>query len=461
MKFKDISLIIKKQKNFFYENKTKSYSFRLKQLKRLKNSIIKHEHQLIHSLHEDMRKPEFEAYTGEIGFVLQELEYTIKHLKSWMKPQTVPTPILHKPGKSVIIKEPLGTVLIMGHWNYPFHLLFAPLVAAISSGNTVVLKSSEYAPYTSKVMKDIITNTFQNNYVTLIEGDAEISKALLKEKFDHIFFTGSIETGKSVMKAASKNLTPVTLELGGKTPCIVDKEINLEIAAKRIVWGKFFNSGQTCIAPDYILADKKITNNLIKYLIREIKNFYTASPQTSKDYSRIINEKHFNRIISYIDKNKVIFGGDYDKNDLYIAPTIIKNVTFKDKIMQEEIFGPLLPIIEYDTINEAIKLINDKEKPLAIYLFSNDKNIQNKVIRQTSSGGISINDTLSHITTPYMPFGGVGLSGMGKYHGKYGFDTFSNSKSVMKKSMKIDPSLRYAPYNMSLKTIKKILRIIG
>ncbi len=461
MNQKDIQLLVKRQKDFFSTNQTRSYNFRITQLKKLKNAIEENEKLLLNALYADLRKSEFEAYGGEIGFVMAELDYTIKKLKKWMKRKKVSTPVLHQPGSSYITHEPLGTVLIIGPWNYPFQLLFAPLIGAIAAGNTVILKASELAPESSKAMYKIISDSFNEEYISLVEGEIKESTFLLQENFDYIFFTGSTNVGKIVMEAAAKNLTPITLELGGKSPCIVDKATNLKVTARRIVWGKFFNAGQTCIAPDYLIVQEDVKADLIRLIKQEIESFYGENPQESKDYPRIINERHFNRLLSYLDDNKIAAGGETDKNDKYIAPTIMDNVNWDDKVMKDEIFGPILPVLEYKTIKDAISIINSHPKPLALYLFSNSKLVEEKVLENTSSGGVCINDTLSHITTNYLPFGGVGNSGMGDYHGVYSFYTFSHRKSVMKKNISIDPPIRYAPYKLSVKNLKKMLKFIG
>jgi len=461
MKQEYIKSIVNKQKNFFSTNETKPYSFRITQLKKLKLAIENNEELLLKALYDDLKKSEFEAYGGEIGFVMAELDFTIKKLKKWMKDKKVKTPLLHQPGSSYITHEPLGSVLIIGPWNYPFQLLFAPLIGAMAAGNTVILKSSELAPASSKAMHKIISETFKEEYISLIEGEIQEATFLLQEKFDYIFFTGSTVVGKIIMKAATKNLTPLTLELGGKSPCIVDKATNLKVTARRIVWGKFFNAGQTCIAPDYLIVQKDIKIDLIRLIKKEIENFYGENPQESKDFPRIINEKHFNRLTSYLDKQKVAIGGKTDLNDKYISPTIMDNINWDDKVMQDEIFGPILPIMEYERINDAIKMINEHPKPLALYLFSNDKIVEERVLQNTSSGGVCINDTLSHITTNFLPFGGVGDSGMGDYHGIYSFQAFSHRKSVMKKAISIDPPIRYAPYKLTVKQLKKMLKFIG
>ncbi len=455
----NIKEMILAQRDFFKTGATKSYDFRIEQLNRLKNSIVKYESEILKALYDDLRKSKFEAYTSEVALVVDEINFMLKNLKSLMKIKKVKMPLLHQPGSSYIKAEPLGNSLIIGPWNYPFQLLFAPLVGSISAGNTAILKTSEVAPFTSAIMKKILDEIYPSEYVLAIEGGVETATSLLNEKFDYIFFTGSTVVGKIVMKAAAEHLTPLTLELGGKSPCIVDKSVDIRKAARRVVWGKFFNAGQTCIAPDYLLVNGDIKEEFIDLMKEELEKFYGDDPQDSEDYPRIINERHFNRLKSLILKDKVVAGGVTDLSDKYISPTIMDNISWDDEVMKEEIFGPILPILEYNDISEAIDIINAHPKPLALYLFSKDKNVEKNVINNTSSGGVCINDTLSHITTNFLPFGGVGESGMGSYHGKNSFYTFSHQKSVMKKSCVVDPALKYPPY-LPLQKIKKLLKML-
>ncbi|AFY35186.1 aldehyde dehydrogenase [Calothrix sp. PCC 7507] len=448
--------IIRKQREFFQTGKTKDVYFRIGQLKILKQAIIEHEQAITQTLKADLNKPEFETYAAEI-LVTKEIDYAIKHIQTWTKPQKAPVPLNFFPYSAKIYPEPLGVVLIIGAWNYPFQLTISPLVGAIAAGNCAIIKPSELAPHTSNLLAEIIPKYFDSRYIAVVEGGVETSQKLLAEKFDHIFFTGSTTVGKIVMTAAAKNLTPVTLELGGKSPCIVDTEINLEHTVKRIVWGKFINAGQSCIAPDYLLVDKKIKNNLVDILRKTLKEFYGDNPANSPDYARIINHKHFGRLVHFLKDGEIIIGGKTNSEELYIAPTIINNVSWTDPIMQEEIFGPILPIIEYSDITEAIALINSRPKPLALYLFSQNKNLQKRVLQETTSGGVCLNDTMIQFSVSSLPFGGVGDSGIGSYHGKASFDTFSHYKSVLQNSFLLDLNWRYAPYKGKLSLLKRLL----
>ncbi|GFE68819.1 aldehyde dehydrogenase [Chroococcus sp. FPU101] len=453
-----ISEILTKQRAFFASHQTKEIQYRLTQLQKLKIALSEHKQQVLKALNADLNKPEFEGYFDIIS-VTQEIDYALKNLKSWVKPKKYKTSLEQFPSTAWVSPEPLGVVLILGPWNYPFTLLLSPLVGAIASGNCAVLKPSELAPHTSRVVADLIQNTFDSNYITVVEGGIEVSQQLLSEKFEHIFFTGGTKIGKIIMEAAAKHLTPVTLELGGKSPCLVDTNINLQETAKRITWGKFINAGQTCIAPDYILVNRAIKNDLIQAIQNCIQTFYGENPLLSPDYARIINHRQFDRLIEFLKDGSIITGGTVNREQRYIAPTLMTNVSLNSSIMQEEIFGPILPILEYDTLDEAIRLINSRPKPLALYLFSNDRHQQEQVLNQTSSGGVCINDTVMQVGVMNLPFGGVGDSGMGKYHGKASFDTFSHHKSILKKSFRFDFNWRYAPYQARLEQLKKLFKV--
>ncbi|RDY27290.1 aldehyde dehydrogenase [Romboutsia weinsteinii] len=458
---KDIEIILNNHNVFFNAQRTLNINFRIESLKKLKNAIKNFEYEITEALYKDLGKSEFESYATEIGFVLSSIEHTIKNIKKWSKPKRVSTPIHLFPTKSEVIKQPYGVVLIMGPYNYPFQLLMEPLIGAIAAGNCVVLKPSEVSPNVSSIVKKLIDKTFDSNYISCLEGSIETNTSLINSKFDYIFFTGSVLVGKIVMEAAAKNLVPVTLELGGKSPVIVDKTANINVAASRIMWGKTMNAGQTCIAPDYVLVDKNIKDKLIIEMKNSLKEFYGVNIQESNDFGRIINDRHFNRLKSVIekDKDKIIFGGNYDENSKYIEPTLLDIDSFDAASMQEELFGPILPIIDYENIDDAIEYINKNEKPLALYLFAEDKNIEVEVLNRTQSGGVSINDTISHIINPKLPFGGIGNSGMGAYHGKYSFDTFSHERSIIKKSSKINITIAYPPFNQKkLKYVKKFLK---
>ncbi|MBD2197042.1 MULTISPECIES: aldehyde dehydrogenase [Calothrix] len=451
-----INDIIRKQREFFQTGKTKDVAFRIEQLKILKQAVLENEQAIIQALKADLNKPEFEAYATEI-LVYKEIDYAIKHIKTWTKPQKAAVSLEFLQYSAKIYPDPLGVVLIIGPWNYPFNLMIGPLVGAIAAGNCTILKPSELAPHTSSLLAGIIAKYFDPAYIALVEGGVETSQNLLAEKFDYIFFTGGTNVGRIVMEAAAKHLTPVTLELGGKSPCIVDTEINLEHTVKRIIWGKFVNAGQTCIAPDYILVDKRIKTNLVEGLKKTIKEFYGDKPETSPDYARIISAKHFDRLVNLLKNGEVIIGGETNPAERYIAPTLLENVSLDDAIMQEEIFGPILPIIEYDDIKEAIALINSRPKPLALYLFSQNKNLQQRILQETTSGGVCLNDTIMQYGVSSLPFGGVGDSGIGSYHGKAGFDTFSHRKSVLQNSFLFDLNWRYAPYQGKLAFLKRFL----
>ena len=451
---------INKQRKYFSTGETKDINFRIEKLKKLRDVLKSEEEKIFEALKKDLMKSSFESYVTEVAMVYDEINMHIKNIKKWSKKRRVKTPLVQFPAKSFIKLEPYGVVLIIGPFNYPFMLTMDPLIGAIAAGNTAVIKPSESAPETSKILKEILEKVFDEKYVLHVnpERGKEVVEELLKEKFDYIFFTGSATVGKIVMKAASQYLTPITLELGGKSPCIIDKDCKLELAARRIVWGKLLNSGQTCVAPDYLYVHKDIEEEFIKKLEEEIKNQFGNNPLESEDYSKMVNEREFNRVLSYIDKEKLVFGGNYNRKTFQIEPTILKNVTWNDPVMEREIFGPIFPIISFENLDEVIRLVNSKDKPLALYYFSEDKNKIEKVINSTSSGGVTINDTLVHVSSSYLPFGGVGNSGMGEYHGKYSFDLFSNKKGVMNRKTFLDLKIRYAPFLNKLTIVKKIMK---
>lgn len=448
--------LIQQQRSYFGTGQTKDVDFRLAQLKRLKQAILDYQDAIVDAAKADLHRPAFEAYF-EIA-AIGEINLALKQLKSWVKPQRAKTSIDQFPASAWIQPEPLGVVLIIGPWNYPFQLMISPLVGAIAAGNCAILKPSEHAPNTSKVVAEMIQSTFDPHYVAVVEGDATVSQQLLAEKFDHIFFTGGTRIGRIVMEAAAKHLTPVTLELGGKSPCIVEADVRLDYAAKRIAWGKFINAGQTCISPDYLLVNRRIKSELLERLKQYIQEFYGENPLHSPDYGRIINQNHFSRLTTFLEPDKTVIGGQVDPESRYIAPTILDGVTWEDPVMQDEIFGPILPVLEYDDLDEAIAQVNAHPKPLALYFFSQDEQKQEKVLQSTSSGGVCINDVVMQIAVSGLPFGGVGESGIGSYHGKASFDTFSHRKSVLKRSLWLDLGWRYAPYTVGqLKQIKRIV----
>ena len=453
-----IEEIVKKEREYFKTGVTLSYKFRLNALKKLKEAIIRNEKEIMNALFLDLGKSATESYMCEVGMVLSELKYAIRHLKKWIKRDRVTTPLAQFPSKSFIVKEPLGVVLVMSPWNYPFMLAIDPLIGAIGAGNCVVVKPASYAKNTSLVIKKLLGECFDERYVSVVLGGREENSALLEQRFDYIFFTGSVSVGKFVAEKASKNLTPVTLELGGKSPCVIDKTANLKISARRLAFGKFLNVGQTCVAPDYLLIEKSIKEEFLKYFKAEIVKMFGAEPLKNESYGKIINEKHFNRICRLIDKDKVIFGGESDEKSQKIAPTILDNVTLDDACMKEEIFAPILPVITYEKVEEAINIISKFEKPLALYLFSTDKVTINKFLNTVPYGGGCVNDTIIHLATTKMGFGGVGYSGYGSYHGKRSFLLFSHEKSIVKKSPSIDLPIRYQPYSkLKDKLIRKFL----
>lgn len=433
-------------------------SYRKQSLIKLLNAVQLHEREIIKALYSDFKKPEFEAVATETTYIISELNSTIKNINKWAKPTRVLPSFLNFPSSDFIYKEPYGKVLIIAPWNYPYQLVFAPLIAAVAAGNQVVVKPSELTPNTSKIVAKIIKETFEKNHVECAEGDHAVAEKLLKERWDYIFFTGSVAIGKIVAKAAAENLTPVTLELGGKNPCIIDETANLKLAAKRIVWGKFLNAGQTCIAPDYLLVSKKVKDEFIGLLKSEIVNAYGENPETSADFPRIINEKNWKRLSSILEKETILAGGQTNKNDFYIAPTLIDEPKPGSLVMKDEIFGPILPILSYENEAGLNKIISSYDKPLSLFVFSNNKSFAEKIIRDYSFGGGCINDTVIHFANSRLPFGGVGNSGIGAYHGKRSFDTFSHQKAIVKKANWLDIPMRYAPYNGKLKNLKRLLR---
>ncbi len=452
----DFQNILKEQREFFNSQKTKNLSFRKMYLEKLRDVILKNEELLYEAISKDFGKSKFETYAVEISFVLKDIDYFLKNLKSLSRPKRVGTNIANQFGSSKIHPEPLGCTLVIGAWNYPYQLSLSPMVAALAAGNTCILKPSEIAENTMKAMSKIINENFPKEYLHVIEGGIEETTEILKLKFDKIFFTGSTKVGKIVYEAAAKNLTPVILELGGKSPVIVTSEANFEVAAKRIVWGKFLNAGQTCVAPDYILVDEKVKDSFLDSLKSYIQKF-NYQPD-SEHYTRIINDRNFDRLIKLIDQEKVFFGGKYDAAKRFIEPTIMNNVTWDDAVMQEEIFGPILPVLTFKNFNEALLQIGAHEKPLSAYLFTNDSEEKENFISKISFGGGCINDVAMHLSNDSLPFGGVGNSGMGNYHGKFGFEAFSHQKSILDRATWGEPDLKYPPYTeKKLNWIKKLL----
>lgn len=453
-----INDLIQSQKNYFLTGKTKSIKFRKNSLLKLKQEIIKREQDIIAALYEDFKKPEFESVLSETEIVLSELNLTIKNLNSWAKPKRVFPSMLNFPSTDKIYSEPYGNVLIIAPWNYPYQLALSPLIGAVAAGNTVILKPSELTPNTSKILEEIISTTFNSEHVAVIQGDVSISQELLAKRWDYIFFTGSVNVGKIVAKAAAEHLTPTTLELGGKNPSIIDETANIKLAAKRIVWGKFLNAGQTCIASDYIVIHKSVKQQFFDAMKSEIEIAYTKNPEQSKDFARIINERNFNRLELMLQNENIVIGGNTDTNELYISPTLIDEPSLDSEVMKGEIFGPILPVISYSNEEDINAIISKYNKPLSLYVFSNNKKFAKKIIKTYSFGGGAINDTVIHFANHRLPFGGVGHSGIGAYHGKRTFDTFSHKKSIVKKGNWIDLPLRYAPYKGKIKLIKFFLK---
>ncbi|RUT30655.1 aldehyde dehydrogenase [Paenibacillus zeisoli] len=454
----DIKELLTRQKQFYDEDRTRSVEYRRVMLTRLRDALQSREAEIMEALRLDLNKSELEAYSTEIGIVLEEIRHICKRLARWAKPRKVRTALTHTGSKGMIVPEPYGTVLIIAPWNYPFQLAISPLVGAIAAGNTVVLKPSELTPSVSAILKSILAEVFQEEHVAVVEGGVEVSTKLLKCKFDYIFFTGSVNVGRIVMEAAAKHLTPVTLELGGKSPCIVHEDANLVLAARRIVFGKFTNAGQTCVAPDYLWVHKNVKEQLLQEMRHVIRDFYGEHPLSHPDYGRIVSRRHFDRLVMFLQDGQVVLGGRSDEGSLKIEPTVLDQITWDMPVMQEEIFGPVFPVLEYEDLEELIARVRSHPKPLALYLFSQSKAIQNQVISSLSFGGGTINDTLMHLATPYLPFGGVGDSGMGSYHGLESFKTFSHEKSVLYQTTRFDFTFRYPSSKNALRIIRKMLK---
>ncbi|MFS4467087.1 aldehyde dehydrogenase [Maribacter sp. 2210JD10-5] len=455
-----IKSLLEKQRAYFESHQTKSVAYRKKALKKLKANIIKYEDDICDALYKDFKKPAFETLLTETQFVLSELNYFIENIKSWSKPEPVSSVWANFPSKDYIISEPYGNILIIAPWNYPFMLAISPLIGALAAGNTAVIKPSELTPNTSKLISKLIHETFTSEYVSVVEGGVEESQKLLDEKWDYIFFTGSTRVGKIIYESAAKHLTPVTLELGGKSPCIVDASAKLKLAAKRIVWGKFVNGGQTCIAPDYILVHTSVKQEFVTHLKNSITDFYGENPEESSDLARIITKKHYDRLKNMITDEDILFGGKFNDESLYIAPTLLDEPEMDSPAMKEEIFGPILPVISYENESDIDVYLKKYEKPLALYIFSSSKKFQKKIVNKYPFGGGCINDTLMHLANKNLPFGGVGNSGLNHYHGKHSFDTFSHKKAIIKKATWIDIAVRYAPYKLPLKWVKKVSNFI-
>lgn len=457
---RDINFTFKRQKEFYKKGETKEINFRIDNLKKLKRIIKLNENRILDALNKDLGKSNFESYATEIGIVYEEINMHIKNIKKWSKVEKRKSPISYYPAKSYVYREPYGVTLIIGPFNYPFQLTIAPLIGAISAGNTAIIKPSENTKNISLLLEELINENFNEEYIRVVsplEGKEAVS-LLLDLPFDYIFFTGSVRVGKIIMEKAAKYLTPITLELGGKSPCIVDSDAKLELAAKRIVWGKFLNAGQTCVAPDYLYVNKSIKEKLLKLIVKEIHNQFGIDVRNSYDYPRVVNKISLDRLKEYLNDGDIYYGGDIDDKNLYIQPTILTNVRIDSPVMTDEIFGPILPVLEFEKIEEVIEFVNNREKPLALYYFSEDNKKIEHVLRNTTSGGVTINDTIIHVANSNLPFGGVGTSGIGKYHGKSSFDIFTHERAVMKRGTFIEFNIRFAPYKDKIKLLKRVMK---
>ncbi|HSP22758.1 MAG TPA: aldehyde dehydrogenase [Planococcus sp. (in: firmicutes)] len=456
----DVENMIEQQREYFYTGATKPAAFRKAQLKRLKEVIAAHDSEIVEALKKDLGKSEFEAYATEVGFVLDSINYMIENLDSWMKPEPVKTPLHLHPAKSMIIREPYGSVLIIGPFNYPFQLVMEPLVGAIVGGNCAIVKPSETTPNVATVIQNILAEAFPPYYVRVVEGEREEVNALIHASFDYIFFTGSVNVGKVVMKAASERLTPITLELGGKSPAIVDQTANLDLAAKRVAWGKLMNKGQTCVAPDYVCVHESVKEEFMEKLLANIRSFYGKDAQTSPDYGRIVNTRHFDRLVEIIKKEgaNIVVGGHSDRTDLYIEPVVLDNIHFDSPSMEDELFGPILPVITYNDFPALVRQIRKLPKPLAAYMFSENDRAISFFLDELPFGGGCINDTVSHVGSAHLPFGGIGTSGVNSYHGKYSFETFTHAKSILKKSTKLSTNVLFPPYKDKVKFVRRLLK---
>ena len=453
-----IAELVERTRERFDTGMTRSLRWRLAQLDGLARFLAERESEIYDALAADVGKPRFEAYLAEIGYMKTDIEHTKKHLRAWAAPEEVPTPMVVQPGKSEIHKDPLGVVLIISPWNYPFQLMMAPLVGAIAAGNCAILKPSEVAPATSALFAKFIPRYVDPDCFPVVEGGVAETTDLLAERFDHIFYTGNGAVGRIIMAAAAKHLTPVTLELGGKSPCIVDSEVELDVAVKRIALGKFYNCGQTCVAPDYVLAHKDVYEAFLTKLQAALREFFGPDAAKSPDYGRVVNARHHKRLMALLQGEKIVCGGEGDEAARYIAPTVLRDVEPDAAVMQEEIFGPILPVLKVESVDEAIRFINRRDKPLALYVFSTRRAVQEQVLAETSSGGATVNHVWMHLAVPGLPFGGVGPSGMGAYHGRHSFECFSHRKAVLRKPAGMDPPILYPPYDDTKKKwIKRIL----
>lgn len=442
----DAAALVERLRTRFESGRTRPLEWRLGQLQALRDALTEREPEILVALAGDLGKPPLEAWATEIGFVLNEIDHVRKHLKRWTRPTRVRTPLATKPSKAWVVREPLGVVLIISPWNYPVQLTLAPLIGAIAAGNTAVVKPSEVAPRTSAILTSLIEDALDTDAIAVVQGAVEETQALLAQRWDHIFYTGNSTVGRVVMRAAAEHLTPVTLELGGKSPAIVDASADLEVAARRIVWGRFLNAGQTCIAPDYVLVAREHEDRLLELMGRAVTDFYGDDPESSPDFARIVDDRHHARLVALLDSGDAVIGGEHDATERYVAPTVLRDVALDSPAMQDEIFGPILPVLPVDSTDDAIAFVNDRDKPLALYVFADDEAVSDRVLAQTSSGGACVNATLYQVAVAELPFGGVGKSGIGAYHGKASFDALTHAKSVLRRGTKPDPALAYPPY---------------
>ncbi len=457
----DFTPLIARQRAFFQSGATLSREFRRDQLRNLLDTLVAHETDLLAALDADLRKSPREAYTSELGVVLGEIRHALRHLSAWMKPARRRASLLAWPARGFVRPEPFGVALIIGPWNYPLQLLISPLVGAIAAGNCAVLKPSEFAPHTAAALGQIIGAAFPDEFIAVVQGEQTCAEALLQHRFDTIFFTGSTPTGRAIMASAARHLTPVTLELGGKCPCIVCADVPVASVARRIIWGKFMNAGQTCVAPDHVLVDHRVAGAFLEAAKQALRDFYGKDPQQSPDYGRVINRRHFDRLTGYLGDGQVVCGGHHDAADRYIEPTILTDVPWAARVMQEEIFGPILPVVEFTDLDAVLARLRGQATPLALYLFTNSGPTRKRVLAGTRSGGVCINDTVMHILGKHLPFGGLGESGMGAYHGRASFDCFTHRRSVLQCSLAIGAGFRYPPSRIALPGLKRILRLLG
>ncbi|MEY4660377.1 MAG: hypothetical protein RLZZ42_329 [Bacteroidota bacterium] len=455
------STIFLSQQSFFQSGATQPVSFRIEQLKKLRSAVVAHDAHIVSALYKDLRKSEFESFGSEIGQVLKDIDFTIRHLAGWAKPRRVSTPLMFFPSSSKIHRDPLGNVLIIAPWNYPFLLAVSPLISAIAGGNTAILKPSEEAPATAAVIEQLISSIYPSSYVAVVQGiGGEVIPEMMRSfRFDHVFFTGSTLVGQKIMELAATKLVPVTLELGGKSPCIVDASANITYAAKKIVWSKIMNAGQTCVAPDYLMVHQTVKDSLIREIVAQLRKMLGDDPQKSEDFGRIINRKRFSRLVSYLSEGRVITGGVADEEDLYIAPTLLEDVQDDALVMQEEIFGPVLPVFTYQSKEEVVERIQRNPFPLSLYLYAEDREVQDFFMKQLRFGGGCINNGIIHLGNPHLPFGGVGPSGTGQYHGRFGFDTFTRPKAVLHSPSWFDVPVWYAPFKGKAALLRKIFKV--